>query len=219
MRPPFLQLLVLGVLAGVALSGCGTDKPTRLYRLSTVPEQPISASTQGIAIGVGPITLPKYLDRPQMVTGVSGNQLTQANFDQWGGELNDNMTRVLASNLANLLGTDRVSLYPWKDQAPVDYQVTMDVTEFEQDADGATVLSAFWSIVNPKDGSILTMRRTTYRDAGGGSASSTDAPSASAAPSTPAAGDPYDAMAASMSRDLAALSRDVAAEITSLKGS
>jgi uncharacterized lipoprotein YmbA len=47
-----------------------------------------------------------------MVTGVSGNELSQANLDQWGGDLNDNITRALATNLSNLLATDRVSFYP-----------------------------------------------------------------------------------------------------------
>ena len=206
------------LLVPLSLAACASDKPTRLYKLSAVAEKPATPATHGIAIGVGPITLPKYLDRPQMVTGVSSNQLSQANFDQWGGELNDNMTRVLASNLSDLLGTDRVSLYPWKSQAPIDYQITLDVTQFEQDADGKTVLSAFWSIVNPNSGNVLAMRRSTYREPG--------APAPSAAPANGSAGaggagasDPYDAVAAAMSRDLEALSRDVAAAIADLKGS
>src|SRR5271157_4916279 len=158
-------LLSAAVLAQLALAGCGTDKPTRLYVLSATTEQPATMSPRGIGIGVGPITLPKYLDRPQIVTSVSANELSQANLDQWGGDLNDNITRVLATNLSNLLGTERVSLYPWQNRAPIDYQVTMDVTKFEQAADGSTVLSAFWSITNPGDGTVLQMHQLTHRDA------------------------------------------------------
>jgi uncharacterized protein len=215
MRSHLIHVLTTLFLASLAVAGCNSDKPTRLYRLTAAPAQPVSASTQGVAIGVGPITLPKYLDRPQMVTGVSGNQMAQANFDQWGGELNDNMTRVLASNLSNLLGTDQVSLYPWTDQASVNYQVTIDVTQFEQDADGRTVLSAFWSILDPKDGHQLIKRRSTYRDSG------TAQPAAAASMEAGAQGgaDGYDAIAAAMSRDLTALSRDIAAAIAALKTS
>ena len=213
---PFI-LLPGTLLLSLILAGCGSDKPTNLYRLSAVPATPVTAATQGIAIGVGPITLPKYLDRPQLITGVSSNQLAQANLDQWGGDLNDNMTRVLASNLADLLGTDRVSLYPWKVPVPVEYQVTLDVTQFEQDADGRTVLSAFWSIVNPTDGRVLAMHRTTYRETGGSSAPSEQTAAASGA--SAARTDGYDAIAAAMSRDLATLSRDIATAIASLKTS
>jgi ABC-type uncharacterized transport system auxiliary subunit len=123
-------------------------------------------SVKGIPIGIGPVTLPKYLDRPQIVTRMETNSLAQAELDQWGGDLNDNITHVLAANLSSLLQTDRVSLYPWKDRAPVDYQVTLDITRFERDADGSTVLSAFRSIVNPNNGTVLLMRRSIYRDPG-----------------------------------------------------
>ena len=135
-RSRLLFLLATVFLAPFVLAGCGSDKPTRLYVLSATTEQPATMSPQGISVGVGPITLPKYLDRPQIVLGVSVNQLSQANFDQWGGDLNDNVTRVLATNLSNLLGTERVSLYPWKDRPPTDIQVTMDVSKFETEADG-----------------------------------------------------------------------------------
>jgi uncharacterized protein len=210
MRNPTSLSRLLLAFALLVLSACAADKPTRLYVLSPLAPKPAAVAPQGIAIGVGPITLPKYLDRPQMVTGVSGNQMSQANFDQWGGDLNDNITRVLADNLANLLATDRVSLYPWKDRAPIEYQITLDVTQFEQEASGATVLSAFWSIVAARDGSVLQMRRSTYRDNG--------APAVGAAvPGEP--GRPFDAVAGAMSRDLEQLSADIATAIKNLKGS
>ena len=204
MRPT--TALMLAGLVLLALAGC-SDKPTRLYVLTATTEKPAATSPNGLAIGIGPITLPKYLDRPQIVSSVEANSLDQANFDQWGGDLNDNITRVLATNLSNLLATDRVSLYPWKDGAPVDYQVTLDVSRFEQDKDGSSVLSVFWSIVNPKDGTVVLMRRSSYSQPAPPGASQTDNPRR-----------PYDAQAAAMSQDLAALSRDVATAITALKG-
>ena len=203
--PPAFILLGLALLG---LTGCPFNAPTRLYVLTATTDKPASTSPEGVAIGVGPITLPKYLDRPQIVTRVAANSLDQANLDQWGGDLNDNITRVVATNLSNLLATDRVSLYPWKDGAPVDFQVTMDISRFEQDKDGSAVLNVFWSIVNPKDGTVLLMRRSSYtQSAGEPAASQSDNPR------------PFDAQAAAMSRDLAQFSHDVAAAITGLKGS
>ena len=203
--PPAFVFVGLTLLA---LAGCPGNAPTRLYVLTATTDKPASTSPEGVAIGVGPITLPKYLDRPQIVTRVAANSLDQANLDQWGGDLNDNITRVVATNLSNLLATDRVSLYPWKDGAPVDFQVTMDISRFEQDKDGSAVLNVFWSIVNPKDGTVLLMRRSSYtQSAGEPAASQSDNPR------------PFDAQAAAMSRDLAQFSHDVAAAITGLKGS
>ena len=202
--PPAFILLGLALLG---LAGCPFNAPTRLYVLTATTDKPASTSPEGLAIGVGPITLPKYLDRPQIVTRVEANSLDQASLDQWGGDLNDNITRVVATNLSNLLATDRVSLYPWKDGAPVDFQVTMDISRFEQDKDGNAVLNVFWSIVN-KDGTVLLMRRSSYSQSAGEPASSQ--------PDNPR---PFDAQAAAMSRDLALLSSDIATAITGLKGS
>jgi uncharacterized protein len=206
---PYWSSIFAATLVLPTLAGCG-DAPTRLYVLTADIAKPSSASAQGIPIGVGPVTLPKYLDRPQVVTRTGSNSLNQADLDQWGGNLADNITRVVATNLANLLNTDRVSLYPWQDQVPVDYQVTIDVAKFEQDADGTIVLDAFWRLVNPSAGKTLVMRRSIYRE--DGTPVVTTGSGAAAARS-------YDAVAAAMSRDIAALSRDIASEISGRKGS
>jgi uncharacterized protein len=210
-RPFPMFAVAIAALTALALAGCGTDKPTRLYVLSATVEQPAAMSSQGVSIGVGPITLPKYLDRPQIVMGLTANELSQANLDQWGGDLNDNITRVLATNLSNLLATDRVSLYPWTNRVPIDFQVTMDVTNFEVTPDGAAVLSVFWSIQNGADSSVLGMSRSTYRSPVG-------EPGASGT-GTAGGPRPYDAVVAAMSRDLGLLSKDIAAAISARKAS
>ena len=203
---PYRMLLAATLLLLPMLAGCGSS-PTRLYVLSANAEK-TEPATRGIAVGIGPVTLPKYLDRPQIVTRVGSNSLTQGDFDQWGGDLNDNITRVLAINLANLLGTDRVSLYPWRDTAAVDYQVALDITQFDGGENGVG-LDVFWSLINPSSGKILVMRRSTYPENGAlGTAGSPDDKNRDRA---------YAAASAAMSHDLDALSRDIAAAIRQQK--
>jgi uncharacterized protein len=201
---PLYSKLVIVALLLPTLVGC-SGSPTRLYVLSANAEKSGTASAQGVSIGIGPVTLPKYVDRPQMVIRLASNSLSQGDFDQWGGDLNDNVTRVLAINLANLLGTDRVSLYPWQDAAAVGYQVTLDITQFEQGPNGGATLDVFWSLINPSSGKIIARRRSTYQENG--------PPGASGPAETHAAA------AAAMSRDLEALSRDIAAAIRQQRAS
>jgi uncharacterized lipoprotein YmbA len=205
MRKPIV-LALIGLLCVVAAAGCGSTAPTRFYVLSSIPDKPEPG--QGPAIGIGPVTLPQYLNRTQIVTRSSSNQLVVADLDQWGGALDDNVTRTLAANLSTLLGTDRVSLYPWKEGAPVDDQVTLDIAAFEADAEGNAVLSVFWSVTDAKTGAVSVMRRSSYsiKAAGG-------PPSASGITLPGDAGKPYDAIVAAMSKDLELLSRDIAAAI------
>src|SRR5215470_3842728 len=198
MRPCVRLILGAVVVLLLALGGCSNTPPTRFYVLSAIADQPTAVPGKGTAIGIGPITLPQYLNRPQIVTRVSGNQLAVAEFDQWGGDLNDNVTRALATNLSSLLETDRVFLFPWKDESSIDYQVTIDVVNFEQDVDGSSVLVAYWSIVDPRSGKAKLMRRSSYRDRSN-TASPATAPGAGANQGGGAR--PYDAIVAAMSRN------------------
>jgi len=207
-RHPYASALAI-MLVVSTLEACGTA-PTRFYTLSSIAEQPATAQSHDVPVGVGPITFPQYLDRPQIVTRQNENRLVVAEFDQWGGNLDDNFSRTLTADLANLLHTDRVVRFPWRDSTPVKYQITVDISSYEANADGGSTLTVSWSILDAKEGTVIAMRRVTYRDdakvgarTSGGSASGTR---------------PYDEVVASMSRNVEMLSRDIASGIADLKG-
>jgi hypothetical protein len=207
-----LRSLTASVLAFALLlvAGCGKTEPSRFYVLSYGHGQDGGAASttarEGVGIGVGPVELPQYLDRPHVVTRSSDNKLELAEFDQWGGNLEDNFSHVLAENLSFELSTDRVSVYPWRASAPIEYQVTVQVTAFEVDGEGDCQLDVRWSIVDQEARQVLVMARSSYREKVG-----------------PEGGGPegitgYEAVAAAMSRNVADLGRDIAAKIKSLSG-
>lgn len=206
MRTYAIQLLV-ALLAALAVSSCGNE-PTRIYVLTADVEKSGPATERVITIEVGPVSLPAYLDRPQIVRRTAANSLVQADLDQWGGNLNDNIVRVLAINLSNLIGTDRVSLYP--SQLTAGVQVVINIERFEEQPDGNTLLEAFWSLEDVRDGKVLVTRRSSYQSTGAATQTTH---------SVNATDRPYDAVAAAMSRDLGDLSRDISREIMALRGS
>lgn len=139
-----------GLGALLALSACvdiGSEPaPSRFYVLSAAEERS-NPSPDGAALLVGPVTLPRYLDRPQIVTRPSANQLSVAEYDRWGGRLDDNFVRVLAQNLGRHLATGRVALFAREQRLPDSIQVSVDVGRFEQVGErGAVELEAQWSI-------------------------------------------------------------------------
>jgi len=207
------RMLLAALAVAPVLFACSTTSPTRFYVLSTIADKPAEAPAN-VAVGVGPINLPQYLDRPQIVTRLSSNQLVVGEFDQWGGQLDDSFARTLAGNLSVLLQTDRVQLYPWKDDESLDYAVTVDVINFEQDVDGSSLLDVYWSLVETKTGRVKLRRHATYREPGG-----TPITEAQARNQGGLLGDnkqrPYDSVVAAMSRNLGALSRDIAKTIVS----
>jgi uncharacterized lipoprotein YmbA len=200
MRRVLVDCLV--VTLGVSLlvvSGCANTPPTRFYVLPTLTNADTAPGTSAvkrdITIGVGPVTLPPYLDRPQIVTRASRARLDLAEFDQWAAPLHDDVSRVLAENLSRLIPTDYVVLAPWPRTTLIDYQVTVEVTRFDGGVGNEVVLAARWTIVNA-DGKELLMRKSRFQAA--------------------AAAQDYEAMVTAMSRTLDALSREISATILTL---
>ena len=76
---PMLRLLAGALL--LVLAACGGSPPTQFYTLSGMQLPPGNPNTRGTVVGVGPVTLPEYLDRPQIVTRTSGNRVTLANYE------------------------------------------------------------------------------------------------------------------------------------------
>jgi uncharacterized protein len=195
------RLLRSCVLApcGVALfvlSGCFGSPPTQFYLVPSLTSgdtaPPASAGQRDLTLGVGPVTVPPYLDRPQLVTRTSRAKLVLADLDQWAGPLADTIARVLAENLALLIPTERVVLYPWSRTLDPDYQVTVDVLQFDRGPGGEVVLAARWSILD-RDGKERVLRTARLSQTAGG----TD----------------YEAAVTAMGRTLEALARDMAATL------
>jgi uncharacterized lipoprotein YmbA len=61
------------------LAGCASTAPTRYYNLNSLissgTEMKAVSTDQNIAIGVGPIEIPDYLDRPHIVTRTGRNEI------------------------------------------------------------------------------------------------------------------------------------------------
>ena len=163
-------------LLPVLLAACVSDnQPSKLYVLSAI-EPPAQRSTQGLALSVGPVLLPKYLDRPQIVTRPTANELTVAEFDRWGGRLEDNVAQVIGENLSRRLRTSRVALFPAEAAGRADLRISITISRFECVSEsGECLLDARWQIAPPAQGPAAVQptrgaSALTARSASGGSA-------------------------------------------------
>lgn len=171
--------------------------PSRFYVLTSLAETGAEAAGDPLPelhLGVGPVTLPRYLSRSPIVTRIGPNRIDVSEMDRWAEPLEEEFARVLAENLSLLLGPERVRRHPWYGSERVDLRVEVQVARFERDSTGVAELLARWS-VRDSAGRELGGRRTRIHEAA-------DAPSTAAA-------------VAAQSRALAALSREVAAAIRS----
>ena len=135
------------IALGLALlAGCSSSQPTQFYTLSALVSDSRPDERSTIRLGVGPIALPAYLDRPQVVTRSGNSRMTVADFHQWAEPLETSFQRVLKENLSSRLGTDDVVMLPSRRGLPLDHQVEIDVTRFDADQTGEVVLDARWLI-------------------------------------------------------------------------
>ncbi len=198
MKYPFLYQI--GFLFGVFLimAGCASTAPTRFYSLSSLVASDATNETasadQDIAIGVGPVEIPDYLYRPQIITRTGRNEIKIADFDKWAGSLKTDISRVIAENLSVLLSTVRVYAYPWKNYIPVKYQIVVNVSRFDGSLGGDVVLKAHWTILGGEDKKVILTDTASFSE-------KTD-------------GKDYDSLVAAKSRMLANLSREIATALT-----
>jgi uncharacterized lipoprotein YmbA len=112
-------------------------------------------STSGnFTLGLGPITLPKYLDRPEIVTRMAPNRLELSKEDRWGESIQNGFTRAMERDLAAQAGA-AIVVFPWYSTVHIDMQVQIDVYRFETDAQGTATLSAKWTILDSTGKNIL----------------------------------------------------------------
>jgi uncharacterized protein len=120
----------------------------------------------GMSIGVGPITMPDYLDRPEMVTRTGTNELRLSENSRWGEPLNVGFAHVFARDLAMRLGAAQIHRFPWYNSASINYQVEVAVHHFETDASGRSELIAHWTIIDGRNHDVLDSANTTLAQSG-----------------------------------------------------
>ena len=157
-----LKYLFLSCSIFLILSCAKSSKPVEYYMLDAsvgIDNNQTLKSDEGPMIGLGPIRLPEYLDRFQMVVAVSENKYKLIDGHRWAEKLDQNISLALFKTLPSQLGTDRMIRYPWPQRPGVDFQVKIDILELNIDQDGQSQLVAQWSIKS-KDETILNKRST-----------------------------------------------------------
>ena len=147
---------VLGFLM-VLLSGCGTSQKTDFYQLNAEANHALTGVEKGDIIGIGPIHLPEYIKRPQIVTRTSQYSLNVSEFNRWIEPFSDAITRVLVINLSNELVSNRIFWLPRSDrQYPLDLRVAIDIGRFDGELGKEVTLESRWIVFDKDDNPLQT---------------------------------------------------------------
>ncbi len=160
------------VLLCILTLGCSVLAPLpdrsrffNLAALATVAEDAetphhSAAGTPAPLYGLGPVTLPPYLDRREIAMRVSPTEVAYSPTERWAEPLSDTFTAVLLQDLSLLLDTNRILSYPWSATERVDYQIAVDVLQFDNDVAGNTRLIARWRVRDVRTATDLLAEQT-----------------------------------------------------------
>jgi uncharacterized lipoprotein YmbA len=188
------------IFLSLALVGClgGPSAPTNFYMLS--PLSPSQARTSAataegrIRIGLETVVVAEYLDRSEIVVNLDNTVYQLAEFDQWAEPMSNNLTRVLAENLSNLLHDASIDvILAAESSIPLDYRLEVDVLRLDGNLGDQVTLVAQWALLGNEEDDLKQMRRSEYQE--------------------PAADKTYKGLVLAKSRTVEKLSRDIAAAI------
>ncbi len=155
MKPTYLFLWLF--LVAAALGGCGSSPKPNFYTLDAdmVPKRTEVKAVYTVAIG--PVTVPDLLDRPQIVTRTSTNQVAINEFERWAEPVRSQIGRVVAANLSQSLDGAYVYAYPQSATVDADYKLLIDVQRFDSMPADAVAVDVLWTL-RPAKGAPRTGR-------------------------------------------------------------
>lgn len=164
-------LLMFIIVTPGFLAGCiGGNSQKSVYYVFSPSQEQITAKSviNDHSIGIGPIKIPGFLKRPQIVTRQEENVLTINEFHRWGDSLEAQITGTLIENLTTLLNTPNVIAHPWERPFDPEYQIYIDFRRFEGDIREGVNVEAVWWIVATKENKKLFTQRSSLTESMGG---------------------------------------------------
>lgn len=161
----YRNLVACGLLIFV-LSGCisaGSSPNPRFYMLKPLGEDEIAQKfdiPSGIITVIGPVKIPQYLDRPQMVTQDDKGMINIAQFDRWGESLDVGIARLIIEDLNLILPGATFEMFPCNFAIPLNYQVIVGVLQLEGNLKKDLIFVAQWSIIDTNTRKMLFTKRS-----------------------------------------------------------
>jgi len=160
-----LKTILVPVVTILMLTACGTTAPTRFYILHPLPTAETAtaaASSETVSIALSPVNLPEHLKRSQIVTRQAGHQVRVDEFNRWAEPLDASFTMIMAENLSQLLGTDRISVSSRVKYGEYDYNLSIDVIRFDGQISADANLICRWSLYRGDGKTALALKRSSF---------------------------------------------------------
>ncbi len=137
------------ILLGIGLLGCLGRSPevSHFVLAAEGPGRVGEAGATEVAVLIGPVRLPAYLDRPQLARLRSDGAIELDEYTRWLGGFEENFLRAVAFEVARRTGSMRIVTHPSKAPFAFDARVRLHVDDLVV-VDGRVLrVRVRWSLV------------------------------------------------------------------------
>jgi uncharacterized protein len=156
------------ICLGIVACAGGSSAPTQFYMID-----PVTPTSEGktrlmgrpaVLISLGPVEIPEYLNRPQIVTHLNGTAYHLDEFHQWLEPLGETLTRVIAENLSEMLDDQRIDVLSMARSIETDYSVNIQILRFDGAPGKEMVLIARWSLFGETEKVLSMTERVVIKE-------------------------------------------------------
>ena len=162
-------LMIGGICVALGLGGCisvPNSLTPKFYMLEVADKDQLGKDmrrSSASLVGSGPIKIPEYQRRPQMVTQDQDKMLTFAQFDRWGESLDVGIARVIREDLTTIIPKTTFMVYPFNSTISVKYQVVVEIIQLESQLDKDLLFVAQWQIIDLQNSKTVLIKRSEFR--------------------------------------------------------
>ena len=156
----FLTSLCLAATA--ILCACASSPPARYFILDDGRPQ-VEQSSTAPSVAVVRANVPDLIDRPQLVIHTADSQVLLSEQFRWAEPLRQEIPRVVASELGDLLHSSRVAALPVDAQGfDVDFKLMLDVQRLDAVAGQGVDVDVLWRLKH-RNGKVLFGRSRLWQ--------------------------------------------------------
>jgi uncharacterized protein len=155
-RRSFISVGVMLLLS--ACSGFRSSEPQHYLLMPKAATADVTVPN--FSIGVGPVHVAQFLQRPQIVTHDGSGNLNIDRNERWGEPLEPSIQRVLVQNLSALTGAQTRN-FPWRQNLTPDYAVRIEVIDLDK-VGGNAILDVAWSLEDLKNARMLKSQQQRF---------------------------------------------------------
>lgn len=167
-RSYFASLLLAAAICAL-LSGClfksATVSPRHFVLAPMTTNEPTSAPTGHLSVGIAHVKMPPYLLRDSIAYRNGASEVGYLENATWGERLDQCFQRTLAGNLSQLLSSDNITTVDSGHNQKM-MCVVVDVQRFDVNTSGRGILIAQWRITDPNNETPLKTGRAELTRAG-----------------------------------------------------